>query len=162
MKIAIVHDMIVARGGAERVLLYFAQAFPAAPIFTTSYHPHATYPDFRGLEITSTWYDAIAKTEAAYKALYFPLGMMAARSIDLTEYDVILQSTTHGAKYAKVRDDALVVSYCYTPFRILWNPDSYAQERTLSGVARTLAGPILKLLRKIDRAHAQRPMPSSR
>lgn len=157
MKIAIVHDMIVARGGAERVLLCFAQAFPATTIFTTCYLPEATYPEFGALDIRSTWYDHIARTETLYKAFYFPVGMLAARSIDLTDYDVILQSTTHGAKYARVRDDALVVSYCYTPFRLLWNPGSYAQGGTSSTVARWLLSPCLAALRRIDRAYAQRP-----
>ena len=36
MKVALVHDMIVSRGGAERVLLYFAEAFPDAPSFVES------------------------------------------------------------------------------------------------------------------------------
>jgi glycosyltransferase involved in cell wall biosynthesis len=157
VKLAIVHDMLVARGGAERVLMYFAAAFPEAPVFTTSYHPDATYPEFADLKVTSTWYDRVAKTEGLYKALYFPFGMLAARSVDLTEYDVVLQSTTHGAKYAKVRKDALVISYCYTPFRLLWNPESYSGNRTAALATRALFRPILKALRGIDRASAQRP-----
>ena len=51
LKVAIVHDMIVDRGGAERVLLYFNRAFPDAPIFTTSYLPDYTYPEFKKLKI---------------------------------------------------------------------------------------------------------------
>lgn len=156
MNLAIVHDMIVSRGGAERVLLHLAEAFPGAPIFTTCYLPHASYPAFRHLDITSSWYHTAARSDTLYKALYFPLGVMAARSIDLTHYDVVLQSTTHGAKYAKVREDALVVSYCYTPFRLLWNPDSYVRGK-LGGAATRLFAPVLTALRKLDYESAQRP-----
>jgi primosomal protein N' len=37
MKIAIVHDNLVCKGGAEQVALSFHNAFPEAPVYTLSY-----------------------------------------------------------------------------------------------------------------------------
>jgi len=37
MKVALVHDYLNQRGGAERVFAHIAQAWPEAPIFTALY-----------------------------------------------------------------------------------------------------------------------------
>lgn len=69
MKVAIVHDMIVDRGGAERVLLDFHKAIPEADIYTTAYLPENTYPEFKSLSIASTWYDKLVFNETYYRKL---------------------------------------------------------------------------------------------
>ena len=157
MKMAIVHDMIVDRGGAERVLYYFHLAFPNVQIYTTAYIPQSTYPEFKTATIHSTWYDKIATTNDRYRKFYFPLGYSAAKSIDLREYDLILQSTTHGAKYAKYNQDAVVISYCYTPFRLVWNTDSYENVGRMKGIKKLLYNSVINFLRKVDYNAAQRP-----
>lgn len=154
---AIVHDMIVDRGGAERVLYYFHLAFPNVPIYTTAYIPNSTYPEFQTAIIHSTWYDKIATTNDRYRKLYFPLGYIAAKSIDLREYDIVLQSTTHGAKYAKYKRGALVISYCYTPFRLVWNTNSYENINGFKGVKLFLFNLVIQYLRKADYNAGQRP-----
>ena len=45
-RIAIAHDYLTQRGGAERVVLAMHRAFPQAPIYTTLYNPETTFPDF--------------------------------------------------------------------------------------------------------------------
>ena len=157
MKMAIVHDMIVDRGGAERVLYYFHLAFPNVPIYTTAYIPNSTYPEFKTAIIHSTWYDKIATTNDKYRKLYFPLGYIASKSIDLREYDLVLQSTTHGAKYARYKSDAIVISYCHTPFRLVWDTDSYENVSRSKGIKKILLNSVIKYLRKADYESAQRP-----
>ena len=154
---AIVHDMIVDRGGAERVLYYFHLAFPNAPIYTTAYIPNSTYPEFQTSIIHSTWYDKIATTNDKYRKLYFPLGYIASKSIDLREYDIVLQSTTHGAKYAKYKHDAIIISYCYTPFRLVWDTNSYDNVSSAKGIKKILFHLVIKYLQKADYDAAQRP-----
>ena len=46
--VAIVHDYLTQRGGAERVVLAMHRAFPTAPIYTSLYEPDLTFPEFRG------------------------------------------------------------------------------------------------------------------
>ncbi len=53
-RVAIAHDYLTQRGGAERVVLAMARAFPDAVIHTTLYDPDATFPEFRELDIVSS------------------------------------------------------------------------------------------------------------
>ena len=45
-RVAIAHDYLTQRGGAERVVLALHRAFPEATIHTTLYDPDGTYPEF--------------------------------------------------------------------------------------------------------------------
>ena len=44
--VAIAHDYLTQRGGAERVVLTLMKAFPEATVYTTLYDPDGTYPEF--------------------------------------------------------------------------------------------------------------------
>ena len=46
MTVALVHDYLTQRGGAERVVLALTRAFPDAPLFTSLYDPAGTFPEF--------------------------------------------------------------------------------------------------------------------
>ena len=49
--VAIVHDYLTQKGGAERVVLAMHRAFPAAPIYTSLYEPDLTFPEFRDIDV---------------------------------------------------------------------------------------------------------------
>lgn len=154
LKIALVHDGLFTRGGAERVLLNFQKAFPDSPIYTTVYHPNNTYPEFKNSRIITSWFNYLARSEFLFKILFFPFGLLAARSLNLKDYDIILCSTTHCAKYIRVSKKSLVINYCYTPFRLAWNPDSY---NILNNIfSKILFAPVIKILKLIDFFFAQR------
>lgn len=157
MKIALVQDGLMCRAGGEQVALCFHKAFPEAPIYTQCYQPHLTFPEFQACDIRTTWLQRIARTDDTMKKLFFPLGVLAMQAHDLTDYDVILMSGTHCAKYVKVRPDALVISYSFTPFRLAWDPMSYAQYADSTGLSRKLFDFVLEKLRTIDFKAAQRP-----
>ncbi len=53
-RVAIAHDYLTQRGGAERVVLAMARAFPDARIHTTLYDPEATYPEFADHDIVTS------------------------------------------------------------------------------------------------------------
>lgn len=157
MKIALVQDGLMCRAGGEQVALCFHKAFPDAPIYTQCYRPELTFPEFQSCDIRTTWLQRIAKTDDTMKKLFFPLGIWAMQSHDLSEFDVVLMSGTHCAKYVKVRPDALVISYSFTPFRLAWDPNSYAQYSQSRGVKRTLFDAVVKKLKTVDFKSAQRP-----
>ena len=50
---AIAHDYLTQRGGAERVVLALLEAFPDATVHTTLYDPDGTYPEFRDARIVT-------------------------------------------------------------------------------------------------------------
>lgn len=147
----------MCRAGGEQVALCFHKAFPDAPIYTQCYRPELTFPEFKHCDIRTTWLQPIARTDDLMKKLFFPLGIWAMESHDLTAYDVVLMSGTHCAKYVKVRPDALVISYSFTPFRLAWEPQSYAQYSEAGSLKRAAFDAVLARLRKIDYDFGQRP-----
>lgn len=157
MKIALVQDGLMCRAGGEQVALCFHKAFPDAPIYTQCYRPALTFPEFKSCDIRTTWLQRIAKTDDTMKKLFFPLGIWAMQSHDLTEFDVVLMSGTHCAKYVKLRPDTLVISYSFTPFRLAWDPMSYAQYQNSKGIRRQVFDYVVKKMRGIDFRAAQRP-----
>ena len=146
----------MCRGGAEQVTLSFHRAFPKAPLFTLCYQPHLTYPEFQACDIHTSWLQPVAKTDAIMKRLYFPFGIWAMSQLDLTRFDVVLISSTHCGKYIKVSDTALVINYCHTPFRLIWEPESYAQYLNAGAVRRKCFDIVINYLRKVDLKAAQR------
>ncbi|WP_461453525.1 glycosyltransferase [Mucilaginibacter sp.] len=156
MKIAIVQDELVRKGGAEQVVLSFHAAFPEAPIYTLSYNAESTYPEFKECVIKTSWFGKIIKSDINLKRFFFPFGIIAMRQLKITDYDVVLQSTTHCAKYTKIDDNALVLTYCHTPFRLAWNADSYDSVLKASGIKKTILNSVIKYLRFIDKKGAER------
>ncbi len=84
VNIALVQDGLMCRAGGEQVALCFHKAFPDAPIYTQCYQPELTFPEFRRCDIRTTWLQPIARTDDLMKKLFFPLGIWAMESHDLT------------------------------------------------------------------------------
>lgn len=149
--IAIAHDYLTQRGGAERVVLVLADAFPDAPIYTTLYDPDGTFPEFRGRDIRTSWGNRIGPLRRHHRAA-LPLLPLMSSSI-LIDADVVIASSSgwsHG-----FRTGAAVLVYCYSPARWLYQPDVYLGESATAPVRaalRLLSGP----LKRWDRAQAKR------
>jgi glycosyltransferase involved in cell wall biosynthesis len=156
MRIAIVHDEMVRRGGAEQVTRCFHQAFPDAPIFTLAYNPDNTYTYFQSCDVRPSWFQKLARNEKDLKRFFFPFGILAMKQLDVTGFDVVLMSSTYCAKYVKVSKRALVINYCHQPFRLAWYPESYQEYLKSGGLKKMAFKLIIALLRKIDFQAAQR------
>jgi hypothetical protein len=126
MRIALVHDTLVNRGGAERVFGYFIEAFPKAKIYTSVYLPESTYPLFSNCNIYTTAMQPFIRSERQFKIL-FPFSLLSMQALILDDVDIVLSSSTFCAKYVTVPHPARHICYCYTPFRVVWNPESYLQ-----------------------------------
>jgi glycosyltransferase involved in cell wall biosynthesis len=150
MKIAIVHDELTRRGGAEQVVLSFQKAFPSAPIYTMVYKADLTYPEFRSSRIFTSWFQRIALNEKIMKYLFFPFGMLAMMQMRIKGYDVILISSTYAAKYPDFDKGALVVNYCHQPFRLAWSPESYKQYADGGLIKKNVLQLVINFLKKID------------
>jgi glycosyltransferase involved in cell wall biosynthesis len=156
MKIAIIQDELVRKGGAEQVVLSFQTAFPDAPIYTLSYNSETTYPEFKNSNIKTSLLGKYIKDDLNLKRFFFPLGVWAMQNMDVKGYDVVLISTTHCAKYINVDKNTLVITYCHTPFRLVWRPDSYEEISRLGFVTSKLYLFAAKVLKKIDYKSALR------
>jgi len=123
MKVALVHDYLTQRGGAERVALVLTQAFPDAELVTSLYDPEGTYPEFGSVSIRTSFLDRIGLLRRRFRIglPLFPLAFGTLRVAD--DADVVLVSTTgfaHGIPTVKPK-----VVYCHSPARFLYLVDDY-------------------------------------
>lgn len=153
LDVAIVHDYLNQRGGAERVVLELSDIWPSAPIYTSLYRADSTFPEFASREIRTTVLDRLP-VDRGFRNL-FPLYPPAFGLLGEIEADVVLASSSGWAHMARAASRALHVVYCYNPARWLYGGEHLQRER--GGSPRhALARPALGLFRRIDRAAAVR------
>ncbi|MCT1458272.1 glycosyltransferase [Aestuariimicrobium sp. p3-SID1156] len=127
-RIAIAHDYLTQRGGAERVVLAMHRAFPEAPIYTTIYTPETTFPEFAEAKIfTSETLSRIRLLQRDHRLglPLYPWGIDRTPTIDA---DVLLVSTTGYAHGFSTNGKKLV--YCHSPARFLYLADEYLGKPT--------------------------------
>jgi glycosyltransferase involved in cell wall biosynthesis len=156
MKVAIVHDELMRRGGAEQVVLTMLKAFPNADIFTLAYDPEGTYPEFKQYKINTSKFQPLARSVKMMQALYFPFAIWAMKSLKVTGYDVVIISNTHCAKYVNIDPQSKVFIYTYTPFRLAWNPESYSQYNNARGLKKLAFNYVINYLKRVDAKEAQK------
>lgn len=126
MQVAIAHDYLTQRGGAERVVLAMSRAFPGATIHTTLYDPDETFPEYADLDVRTSWLNRIRFFRRHHRAA-LPLLPWAASSMKI-DADVVLVSSSgwaHG-----MRTSGAKVVYCYTPARWLHQSARYLGDHT--------------------------------
>ena len=120
-KIAIVCDWLTNMGGAENVVLAMHEAFPDAPIYTSTYSPE-NMPAFKGIDVRTTYLQRLPRPIRNLHKFMPMLRVKAFQKLDLSEYDVILSSSSAEAKQVrKIRDGQIHICYCHTPIRYYWS-----------------------------------------
>ena len=114
-RIAIAHDYLTQRGGAERVVLAMHRAFPQAPIYTTLYNPETTFPDFADAEIHVSPLNRLRVAREHHRAM---LPVLAPVSSTLrVDAELTIVSSTGWAHGFETTGKSLV--YCHSPARFL-------------------------------------------
>ncbi len=121
MKLAIVHDWLAVRGGAEQVLEKIHELYPEAPIYTIIYNPEKM-PQFKNAKIITSYLNKFPKAQTHHQVL-IPLMPKAIESFDLRKYDVVLSQSSACAKGAIKGKNATHICYCNTPLRYVWYPE---------------------------------------
>lgn len=120
-KVAIVHDWITNKGGAERVVLAFHDAFPDAPIYTSVYTSE-NIDWFDGLDVRTTFLQKLPKPFRQFHKFFPMLRVKAFQKLDLSDYDIILSSCSAESKQVKkTRPNQIHICYCHTPIRYYWS-----------------------------------------
>jgi glycosyltransferase involved in cell wall biosynthesis len=151
-KIAIVHDYFIQMGGAEKVAEELQVIFPSATMFSTV--------DLRGESAIgkrkSSWLQKlpINKKNHRYFFLFYPF---AVESLDLTEFDIIISSSSSYAKGVKKRKDAIHICYCHTPMRWVWSYENYAEREDFGKFSRFVLPIVLSALKRWDLRAAKKP-----
>lgn len=152
MKVALVYDRVNKWGGAERVLLSLHKIFPKAPLFTSVYDAkNAPWAKVFTIKTSFLQKFPFAKEHHDW---YAPLMPLAFESFSFDEYDVVISITSEAAKGIITKPQTRHICLSLTPTRYLWSGyDNYFGNPLL----KTLAYPVVWLLRKWDFAAAQRP-----
>ncbi|PIZ96835.1 MAG: glycosyltransferase family 4 protein [Candidatus Magasanikbacteria bacterium CG_4_10_14_0_2_um_filter_33_14] len=155
MKIALVHDYLSQDGGAERVLKAFHEIWPEAPIFVLFYDKNKI-KGFVDADIRQSFLAKFPFVKNKYQ-WYLPLMPIATERYDLSEFDVVLSSTSAFSKGILTKEDGLHVSYCHTPTRYLWSDThEYIQDLKYNFFVKLFLPRLLHKLRIWDRNSVDR------
>lgn len=155
LKVALVHDELTRRGGAEIVLEELLRLWPEADVYTlyagkplltvdgTTYHVRTSF-----LQRWPLWF-------RRHPARLLPLLPHAAEQFDLSAYDLVISSASGFAKSVVTRVNVPHLCYCHCPTRYLWDTthEVVARQRRLT---RGPGAALLHYLRLADFTAAQR------
>lgn len=120
-RVVIVADWLTNMGGAEKVVLAMHEAFPDAPIYTSTFTPESM-PAFRKLDVRTTYLQNMPKPLRKLHKFFPMLRVKAFQKLDLSEFDIILSCSGAEAKQVqKTRDGQIHICYCLTPVRYYWS-----------------------------------------
>lgn len=150
-RVALVHDYLNQRGGAERVFAHFLDAYPDAPVYTSIYSPDLAdlVPAHR---VRTSFLQKFPFKQRLFRA-FAPLYPRAFESFDLRGFDTIVSSTTAWAKGITVPAAAVHVCYINTVSRFVFDAGRYVGGFTPAALAR----PLVAGLAAWDVRAAQRP-----
>ena len=154
-KIAIVHDWLTTAGGAEVVVAELHKLFPKAPIYTSVYNPSAV-PSFKNADVRTTYLQDKLPAKLRYRHTLWPtLRAKAFRALDLSEFDIIISSSSAEAKAVrKTRPGQVHIAYIHTPIRYYWSHyEEFRREfkfGALTPFIRPFIPALVKRMRKLD------------
>ncbi|MDZ4225341.1 MAG: glycosyltransferase, partial [Candidatus Andersenbacteria bacterium] len=155
LKVALVHDELTRRGGAEIVLEELAMIFPQADIYALYAGRPMMSINGRKRSVHTSFLQHWPLWWRRHPKRVLPLLPYAAEQLDLSGYDVVISSASGFVKGIITRADIPHVCYCHTPTRYLWEDAGAATRR--APVWQRWPGRILQhYLRLADFAAAQR------
>jgi len=157
-KTAFIHDFLVTFGGAERVLESLIKLDPDAPIYTLLYDSDAMKGRLAGREIRTSFLQKFPRFLRKRYRWLLPFYPVAAESLDLREFDVVISSSGAWSKGIVTRLRTLHIAYLHSPMRLLWDANEQYLDVVRAGGCRRFIGRIfLSYLRIWDREAADRP-----
>ena len=151
-----VHDYFTQMGGAEKVAEELYHLLPGADLFATVALRDKMPESLRDVPITTSWMQNLPRMRDLYR-LYFPLYPLAVSSLDLSQYDLVVSSSSGYVKGVRVAADAIHVCYCHTPMRWVWNFDNYSSRESFAGGVKAVLPTLIRALRIWDESAARQP-----
>jgi len=157
--VVLAHYYATQRGGAERVALKIADAFPGSPMYTTLFDAEGTFPEFGGLDLRTGSLNKYSLLRQHHRlALPFLAQAVDAQTLD---GGVLVASSTGWAHGYNGADHTVV--YCHAPARWLYQTQRYLGSHAGPGIhgrARQMASKaamagLMSPLRRWDARKAQ-------
>jgi glycosyltransferase involved in cell wall biosynthesis len=120
-RIAIAHDYLTQRGGAERVVLSLVRAFPLAPLYTSLYDPAGTFPEFGRVDVRTSPLNLLRPLRQRHR-LALPLLAPTFSRLQIAAQVAVCSSSgwAHGARVSGRK-----IVYCHAPARWLYQTGRY-------------------------------------
>jgi pentatricopeptide repeat protein len=151
VRIAILHEMLIKLGWAEKVVENWCKIYPEADIFTLIYDGEKVWKIFPENKINKQVFDLTTQKIYKYtKKQRLCLAHMAisVEQLDFSEYDTVLCSSSWFAHGAITKPETKFIVYCHSPTRYMWDwTNEYKRDLWLnSGIKKWLFSYILNRL----------------
>src|SRR3989344_2548285 len=138
MKIALVHELLTMRGGAERMLRIFAEMFPDAPIYTLLYDEEKLGNWFQKNRIrTASFSPPYSLLPTPYRFnhhLYLRQFPRAVEAWDFSDFDLVLSSSSALVHGIITNGKPRHICYVHSPARHLWDRTLDVLEQASTGI----------------------------
>ncbi|MBN1962587.1 MAG: glycosyltransferase [Deltaproteobacteria bacterium] len=150
MKVALVHDWLVAHRGGEQVLLEIARLFPQAPIFTLVCRKKLIHPELAAHKIHTSWIQKLPLAPRRFRQ-YLPLFPAAIASFNLSKFDLVISTSHCVAKAVHTNKDQVHIAYVHSPMRYIWDQmPHYLAALPFTAITNPMAHILAKFLRRWD------------
>ncbi len=156
VKTALVHDDLVQSGGAERVAATLHALYPDAPLYTSVYDRCTTLREFEDYDVRTSFLQRTPLATHRLHKLALPFFPAAFEGFDLSEYDLVISSSSRFAKGVLTPAATCHICYCHTPARFVWRPHDYFGRSRTARVFWPFLWPMLSRLRAWDLESAAR------
>jgi glycosyltransferase involved in cell wall biosynthesis len=144
MKIALVHELLTMRGGAERVLRILAEMYPEAPIYTLLYNEKKLgdwFPKEKIRTPASPALHNLLPPNLKYNHhLYLKAFPKMIESLDFSEFDLVISTSSAFAHGIITNGNPKHLTYIHAPARYLWDRTHDVTEKASKG----MLGPLKK------------------
>ncbi len=154
-RVALVHDFLLDMRGAERVFAELCAMWPDADIYTAVYDEDGTEGRFAHRRIHTSFLQRLRPSARTFRAL-LPLYPAAIESFDLSNYDLVVSSSSAWAHAILCDEHTVHVSYCHNPFRYAWNDRDKTLARCRDPLTRAFLRGVFRRWRQWDWIAAQR------
>ena len=141
--------------GAERVFLELCNIWPQADIYTAVYDERGTEGRFADRAVHTSFLQRLRPSARTFRAL-LPLYPAAIESFDLSDYDLVVSSSSAWAHAVLCDERSVHVSYCHNPFRYAWNDRDRTLARQRDPITRAFLRGAFRRWRQWDWIAAQR------
>jgi len=129
--------------------------WPEADIFTAVYDEEGTERRFAARTVNSSFLQRLRPSARTFRAL-LPLYPAAIESFDLSDYELVVSSSSAWAHAVLCDEHTVHVSYCHNPFRYAWNDRERTLARSRTPITRALLRRAFRRWRQWDWIAAQR------
>jgi glycosyltransferase involved in cell wall biosynthesis len=152
MKVALVHDWLNTKfGGGERMLAELAAMYPDAPIYTLICNPEVLQYGISADRVRTSFLQRMPHFLRQRSRYLLPLIPIAIEQFDLSEYDVVISTSSAFAKGVITKPETLHICYCFSPMRFVWDHwPAYLNEQKVGPVRRAAIRLVTSRLRLWD------------